>query len=203
MRAFVSGPAFRFTLGRLALLALTFTLPGRANFISTLQEVSPIPTSFVFGVDQTSFQYVAAPGNGIPDTGQATAPLFLASNMGCNPSDFSGFPSGDIALILRQGCTFTTKGTNAENAGASGYVVFNNFVGPLPLGALVLAAPPPGIPGVFVTNSVGLTLEGELSNGDVVDVSLSVDSAPEPISVALCAVAIALALGVKRIRTLG
>ena len=198
MRAFVSGPAFRPTLGRLALLALTFTLPGRANFISTLQEVSPTPTSFVFGVDQTSFQYVPVPGNGIPDTGQATAPLFLASNMGCNPSDFSGFASGDIALILRGGCTFTTKGTNAENAGASGYVVFNNISGPLPTTTFVLAAPQPGIPGVFVTNSVGLMLEGELSNGEV-EVSLSV--VPEPVSFALCAVAIALALGVKRIRT--
>jgi hypothetical protein len=203
MRAFVSGPAFCPTLGRLALLSLSLSLPGRANFISTLQEVSPAPTSFVFGVDQTSFQYVPVPGNGIPDTGQATAPLFLASNMGCNASDFSGFPSGDIALILRQGCTFTTKGTNAENAGASGYVVFNNFAGPLPLGTLVLAAPPPGIPGVFVTNSVGLMLEGELSDGEVVDVSLSVESTPEPISFALCALAIALVLGVKRIRAVG
>jgi hypothetical protein len=201
MRAFVSRPAYCFTLGRLALLSLSLSLPGRADFISTLEEVSPTPTSFVFGVDQTSFQFVPVPGNGIPDTGQATAPLFLASNMGCSPSDFSGFTSGDIALILRGGCTFTMKGTNAENAGASGYLVFNNFLGPLPSNTLVLAAPPPGIPGVFATNSVGQMLEGELSNGGLVDVSLSVESVPEPISFALCAVAIVLTLGVKRIRT--
>lgn len=47
----------------------------------------------------------------------------------CNPA--TGTPlAGDIALINRGTCTFSTKIRNAENAGAVGVLVVNNTAGP-------------------------------------------------------------------------
>eukprot|EP00808_Paulinella_micropora_P000063 g64194.t1 len=44
---------------------------------------------------------------------------------GCSPGDFVGFPTGGIALIQRGGCFFVEKALNAEAAGASGVIIFN------------------------------------------------------------------------------
>ncbi|WP_206610785.1 M28 family metallopeptidase [Hydrogenophaga sp. NH-16] len=50
---------------------------------------------------------------------------------GCEAADFAGFPAGNIALISRGGCTFALKATNAQAAGASGVVIYNNTTGDL------------------------------------------------------------------------
>src|SRR5688500_14826268 len=41
------------------------------------------------------------------------------------PDDFAGFPQGAIALIQRGGCSFALKAHNAQAAGASAVVIFN------------------------------------------------------------------------------
>lgn len=43
----------------------------------------------------------------------------------CELEDFKGFPAGQIALVQRGTCNFRQKAENAEKAGASGVVVFN------------------------------------------------------------------------------
>ena len=48
---------------------------------------------------------------------------------GCEAADFAGFTAGHIALIRRGGCTFALKATNANAAGASGVVIYNNVAG--------------------------------------------------------------------------
>ena len=48
-----------------------------------------------------------------------------SSTSGCEAEDFEGFPEGDIALVQRGACTFGTKAANAEAAGASGVIIFN------------------------------------------------------------------------------
>src|SRR6185503_21242699 len=48
-----------------------------------------------------------------------------ASNSGCEAADFAGFPAGNIALMQRGTCTFAAKANNAEAAGASGAIIFN------------------------------------------------------------------------------
>ncbi len=50
-------------------------------------------------------------GNTVPDPG--------------GPDDFAGFPAGNIALIQRGTCTFQLKALNAQAAGASGVIIFN------------------------------------------------------------------------------
>ena len=41
------------------------------------------------------------------------------------PDDFAGFPAGNIALIQRGGCSFGLKAKNAQAAGASAVILFN------------------------------------------------------------------------------
>ncbi|HEV7750444.1 MAG TPA: M28 family peptidase [Baekduia sp.] len=48
-----------------------------------------------------------------------------SSTSGCTSGDFSGFTPGAIALIQRGGCNFGVKVVNAQAAGASGVVIFN------------------------------------------------------------------------------
>jgi PA domain len=48
-----------------------------------------------------------------------------SSTSGCTASDFNGFVSGRVALIQRGGCNFGVKVLNAQAAGASGVVIFN------------------------------------------------------------------------------
>src|SRR2546423_249956 len=48
-----------------------------------------------------------------------------SSSSGCTSADFSGFQAGHIALIQRGSCNFGVKIQNAEAAGASGVLIFN------------------------------------------------------------------------------
>jgi Zn-dependent M28 family amino/carboxypeptidase len=47
------------------------------------------------------------------------------STSGCEPSDFAGFVAGRVALLQRGTCDFVVKAENAENAGASAIIIFN------------------------------------------------------------------------------
>ena len=47
------------------------------------------------------------------------------SNSGCEPEDFAGFVEGNIALVQRGTCDFSVKALNAEAAGASAVIIFN------------------------------------------------------------------------------
>jgi hypothetical protein len=48
-----------------------------------------------------------------------------SSTSGCTATDFSGFTAGRIALVQRGGCNFGVKVLNAQAAGATGVVIFN------------------------------------------------------------------------------
>src|SRR5439155_20127838 len=48
-----------------------------------------------------------------------------SSRSGCTAADFSGFVAGRIALIQRGGCNFGVKVLNAQAAGASAVIIFN------------------------------------------------------------------------------
>ncbi len=48
-----------------------------------------------------------------------------SSSSGCTAADFTGFTAGRIALIQRGGCNFGVKVLNAQAAGASGTIIFN------------------------------------------------------------------------------
>ncbi len=91
-------------------------LPG-----TSLQQVSPTPTATI------STTILSYSGSGAV-TGTVSV---LPTVTGCNTVDFAGFPAGNIALISRGDCTFATKATNAQGAGASAVVIYNNRAGEL------------------------------------------------------------------------
>ncbi len=82
---------------------------------------------------------------------------------GCLLQDFAGFVPGRLALIQRGDCSFPEKAQNAEQAGASGVVIFNNVEGPL-LGALSTSSSLT-LPVVAITQEAGLRLAALIPQG--------------------------------------
>ena len=98
---------------------------------STFSQSAPTPTTFVNGTDFQTMQYS---GSGdVTANVTAVGPLNVpigstppgTTASGCAASDFAGFPAGNIALVQRGTCNFVAKVQNAEAAGASAVVVFN------------------------------------------------------------------------------
>lgn len=56
---------------------------------------------------------------------QIPPPAEPGSTSGCEDSDFADFEPGNIALVQRGTCTFADKAVNAEEAGASAVIIFN------------------------------------------------------------------------------
>jgi Zn-dependent M28 family amino/carboxypeptidase len=95
--------------------------------IPTFSETSPTTHDYTIVSEWNSGQ----------STGTATATLQPAggiivpptptptSSSGCTAADFAGFVAGHIALIQRGTCPFGVKVQNAQAAGASGVVIFN------------------------------------------------------------------------------
>ena len=91
-----------------------------------LQQISPTPTTYA---EDTDFD--ATPQSEPGDVTAHVTPVDIqlglgnTSTSGCQSDDFLGFPAGDIALIQRGTCTFELKAENADAAGASGVLFFN------------------------------------------------------------------------------
>ncbi|KAM5509051.1 peptidase family M28 [Fusarium oxysporum f. sp. phaseoli] len=63
--------------------------------------------------------------------GEATGPLVVAENLGCEASDFPAESEGKVVLVLRGECPFSQKSTNGKTAGAAAVIVYNNVPGEL------------------------------------------------------------------------
>jgi Zn-dependent M28 family amino/carboxypeptidase len=97
---------------------------------ATLDPISPDEDPYVYGED--FFEGFGSPNGEAEGTVVAIDVLFhtnaeSASTSGCEAEDFTeaGFQVGDIALIQRGGCDFVVKVANAEAAGATGVIIFN------------------------------------------------------------------------------
>ncbi len=127
-----------------------------------LQQLSPISAVYETG---------AFTGSGTGTVTAAVTPVDVnlappqANTSGCEAADFAGFPAGHIALLQRGTCTFGIKAANAEAAGASAVIIFNQGNAPTPdrqgliIGTLGGSA---GIPvvGASYADGVALALPG-------------------------------------------
>jgi hypothetical protein len=99
------------------------------SFVGTpvMREESPTPHSFQVGTDFNPGQAAGSATAKVQPAGGIIVPATPApsSASGCQASDFAGFIPGNIALIQRGTCTFAQKVANAEAAGASAAVIFN------------------------------------------------------------------------------
>ena len=98
----------------------------QANGPSTLEQTAPGTVVYVEETDYSLFSHTD-PGD---VTGSVTAVALQlgpgnGSTSGCEPTDFAGFPVGDVALLQRGACAFRTKAENAAAAGAVGAIIFN------------------------------------------------------------------------------
>ena len=79
---------------------------------------------------------------------------------------------GNIALIERGGCEFTTKISNAEAAGAVAVVVYNIAGDPIVMTRMSLTTTV-GIPAVMIGQADGNLIVAELDAGETVDIELN------------------------------
>jgi Zn-dependent M28 family amino/carboxypeptidase len=134
------------------------------------QRISPILTTYVDGIDFGTMQYsgsgditapVVAVDLVVPPVGAANG-----NTSGCEAADFAGFPSGSIALMQRGTCTFRIKAENAQAAGATGVIIFNEGQVGRTAGAFgTLGAPPMSFPVISASFAVGNALRGNVLNG--------------------------------------
>jgi len=91
------------------------------------QEVSPNPHDYALVDEWNPGQSTGTANAALQPAGGIVLPPTPtpSSASGCTADDFSGFPQGAIALIQRGTCNFGVKVLNAQAAGASGVVIFN------------------------------------------------------------------------------
>jgi Zn-dependent M28 family amino/carboxypeptidase len=87
------------------------------------------------------------------------------STSGCEATDFSGFPAGAVALVQRGTCEFAVKAQNAQAAGASAVVIYNEGNDPdrIDLFGGTLSEPTFTIPVVSASYAVGRALASQAS----------------------------------------
>lgn len=129
-----------------------------ASTVSSLERISPNPTTFTEGVDWLAMNYSGF--------GTAEAGISLASdglNLGCSATDFGAFTAGTIALVSRGSCFFRTKAENALASGAIGVLIYNDGTAPdrvdVTLGTL--QAPQFALPVMSLSYALGLELASQ------------------------------------------
>jgi Zn-dependent M28 family amino/carboxypeptidase len=153
------------------------------NGPSTLAELSPTARTFTEDSDYIVAQFAI---------GEATANIVPTSDIqipppggpgtgtsGCEASDFPPETEGNIALMQRGMCTFTSKYQAAKDAGAVGALIFNDGgegrIDPIP----TTAPSDVGIPAAMISSTIGESLYEEAQDG-AVSVNFAVDATITP-----------------------
>ena len=88
----------------------------------TLQQLAPVAATYQSG------RFTGSGAGDVTATVTAVDINLLPpreTTSGCDAADFAGFPAGNIALIQRGTCLFADKVANAEAAGATAVIIFN------------------------------------------------------------------------------
>ncbi len=121
---------------------------------------------------------VAQFGQPLDDMG-ITGDIKLASVIdGCTALP-AGELAGKIGLIERGGvstCTFASKVKNAQNAGATGVIIYNNVANGSTLGNMGGTDATVTIPSILITNSEGEYIKAKLAANTPVNVDLRLDA---------------------------
>jgi subtilisin family serine protease len=137
---------------------------GTASFDNT----SITLTTFTISPDGTSIGYGPATGAPLPPTSgsedMARTGTATTANDACSALP-AGSLAGKVALIRRGTCSFYIKAFNAQSAGASGVVLYNNSPGRF--SPTVAGAPPITIPVVAISDTEGVLINNRLAAGPV------------------------------------
>lgn len=115
-------------------------------------------------------------GNALDATG-VTGNVQLSSVLdGCTAIP-AGSLTGKIGLVERGTCNFTVKVKNAQNAGASAVIIYNNATNGDTVGNMSGTDATITIPSVLISNTEGEYIKSQLSANTVVNVTLKNDPA--------------------------
>jgi Zn-dependent M28 family amino/carboxypeptidase len=138
---------------------------------ATFAQTAPTPATFTEETDYFLMTYSGSgdvTGNVVPvDVTVPPAPT-PSSTSGCEAADFAGFPAGAIALVQRGTCTFGEKAQNAQAAGASAIVVFNEGQPGREDTLQGTLGAPVGIPAIGVSHQFGATAVNAIRGGATV-----------------------------------
>ncbi|MGQ7847555.1 M28 family peptidase [Granulosicoccus sp. 3-233] len=137
------------------------------NSPAEFAQVSPVPMDYVLD-DEEGFAEATYSGSGdVTATVEGVDLLIPAaadantSTSGCEAEDFAQFTAGNIALLQRGACSFFLKAANAEEAGASAVIIFNEGQpGRTAALSATLGGPGVSIPVVGTSYVVGTELAG-------------------------------------------
>jgi Zn-dependent M28 family amino/carboxypeptidase len=153
-----------------------------------LSEVSPTPRTYALADEWNPGQSTGTANAALQPAGGIIVPPTAtpSSASGCTMADFAGFVPGHIALIQRGSCFFGVKALNAQTAGATGVIIFNEGnpgrTGVLS-GSLVDAAGNPVIPTIpvaFTSFDIGFSLLTQYQAGAAPVMSLSIQAIVNP-----------------------
>lgn len=89
-------------------------------------------------------------------------------HMGCSALSNGGDIAGNIALVIRGGCAFTTKYNNAAAAGATAIVVYNDGANASRIDPIVMSAPGTTIPGIMIGHPDGALIDATAGSAGLV-----------------------------------
>lgn len=99
------------------------------SFLKFTKIAAGLSTSEIVYEKEKEFATMSYSGSGSVSSAAVGVDLQLGagnkSTSGCEKEDFASFPRGQIALIQRGTCAFGDKVLNAQAAGASGVILFN------------------------------------------------------------------------------
>lgn len=165
---------------------------NNANFASYPDNYNPVMQMYLW-IGSNRVLFYNAPtdatsrvvNGGIAQFGQPlddmgiTGDVKLASVIdGCTALP-AGELAGKIGLIERGGvstCTFASKVKNAQNAGATGVIIYNNVANGSTLGNMGGTDATVTIPSILITNSEGEYIKAKLAANTPVNVDLRLDA---------------------------
>ena len=95
--------------------------------LPVMREISPTAHTYALSDEWNAGQATGSTTAALQPAGGIVIPPTptASSQSGCSAADFSGFVAGRVALIQRGFCNFGVKVLNAQAAGASGVIIFN------------------------------------------------------------------------------
>ena len=136
--------------------------------VASFDNIAVAQAAFAISPDARLEGYNPATGSPLPPS-SGTYPMArtgtqTTANDACATLT-AGSLAGKVALIRRGTCTFFTKASNAQAAGALAVVLYNNAAGQL--NPTVAGSPPITIPVVAITRADGNLIDTRLASGPV------------------------------------
>lgn len=123
---------------------------------------------FTVSPDANPIGFTPATGSPLPPT-SGSLPMSRTGTVASLTDACTALPAGSLtgtaALVRRGGCSFYTKAFNAQTAGASAVVIYNNVPGRL--SATVAGTPAITVPTVTISDTEGALIDSRLASGAV------------------------------------